>query len=247
MNRWQPSPSLVVSFVALFVALSGTALALKANSVGSKHIRDGAVKRAHVRDGAIDSSKVLDESLGAADIGADAVGGSEIATDAVGSGEIAPGAIGSSKIQTGAVGSPEIATNAVGSSEIADDAVGRFEIAPSAVGSDEIADGAVRAAAIGAGIVLRKGQGAVSLENVEHNGAYEMVKASTSCAPGEVILFGYGNWEKDFADVDPTVTNEELLNSKIELDTTNQSVTAWGGNDTNTSYIFRAVAVCLAG
>lgn len=46
----RPSPALAVAFVALFVALSGTALALKANSVKSRHIVDGAVRSVDVKD-----------------------------------------------------------------------------------------------------------------------------------------------------------------------------------------------------
>ena len=43
-RSWRPSPALAVSFAALFVALSGTALAIQANSIKSKHIVDGQVK-----------------------------------------------------------------------------------------------------------------------------------------------------------------------------------------------------------
>jgi hypothetical protein len=58
IKRWRPSPSLVVSFVALFVALSGTALALKANSVGSKHIKENAVRSKHIKDGHVKAAEL---------------------------------------------------------------------------------------------------------------------------------------------------------------------------------------------
>jgi hypothetical protein len=71
----------VVSVLALFVALGGTAWGvahLPKNSVGSKQIRNGAVKKvdlhkkavtyAKLAPNSIDSSKVRDGSLGASDV-----------------------------------------------------------------------------------------------------------------------------------------------------------------------------------
>ena len=43
----------VISCIALFVALSGSALAIKANSVGSRQVRDDSLKGRDVRDGAL--------------------------------------------------------------------------------------------------------------------------------------------------------------------------------------------------
>jgi hypothetical protein len=56
MNRRRPSPALVISIVALFVALGGTgyaALKLPKNSVGSKQIKKNAVSGKKVKDGAL--------------------------------------------------------------------------------------------------------------------------------------------------------------------------------------------------
>ena len=96
----RPSPATVISIVALFVAISGTAMALPGtNSVNSGDIinrqvktqdlhgdavntgkiADQQVRRADLRDSVVNSSKVLDESLASSDLGADAVGSSEIA------------------------------------------------------------------------------------------------------------------------------------------------------------------------
>jgi hypothetical protein len=52
----RPSPAIVISCVALAVALSGTSYAVTAlprNSVGTAHLKNGAVNSAKVRDGAI--------------------------------------------------------------------------------------------------------------------------------------------------------------------------------------------------
>ena len=70
LRRHRPSPAMVVALVALFVALGGSsyaAIALSKNSVRSKHIVNGQVKRADIRSDAINSSKVELFSLRAND------------------------------------------------------------------------------------------------------------------------------------------------------------------------------------
>jgi hypothetical protein len=59
-----------VAYLALFAALSSTAVAaaaLEDNSVLSKHIKDGAVRKVDIRKGAVDSSRVKDGSLAPVD------------------------------------------------------------------------------------------------------------------------------------------------------------------------------------
>src|SRR3954462_13377547 len=54
MKKIHPSPALVISLIALFVALGGTsyaAITLPANSVGTKQLKDGAVTPAKLRFG----------------------------------------------------------------------------------------------------------------------------------------------------------------------------------------------------
>jgi hypothetical protein len=57
----RPSLALVVSFVALFIALGGSAYAgfgLAKNSVGTKQLKNGAVTTSKIRNGAVTSSKI---------------------------------------------------------------------------------------------------------------------------------------------------------------------------------------------
>jgi hypothetical protein len=64
---------MVVALIALFVALGGTSYAavqLTKNSVLSKHIRNGQVKRVDLGANAVDSSKVVEGSLLAQDFAA---------------------------------------------------------------------------------------------------------------------------------------------------------------------------------
>jgi len=59
MKRLVPKPAMAVAVIALIVACAGTAVAgntlakVKANSVGSKQIKDDAVKGNHVADGSL--------------------------------------------------------------------------------------------------------------------------------------------------------------------------------------------------
>lgn len=106
------SPALVISCVALFLALTGSALAvgIAKNSVRSAQIVDGTVRTVDLRDSAVttpkiadaavstpkiaesavDSSKVADESLTIADLGDNSVGPGEIVANSVGSSELGP-------------------------------------------------------------------------------------------------------------------------------------------------------------
>ena len=96
----------IVGYVALFVALSGSAVALPAtNTVFSDDIVNGEVRSKDISDvNGVRSADVRDDDqrgggLAAVDLARNSVAGSEIATDGVGSPEIA----------TGAVRGPEIA------------------------------------------------------------------------------------------------------------------------------------------
>ena len=69
----RPSPSMVVALAALFVALGGSsyaAITLKNNSVSSKHIKNGQVKKPDLAASAVDASKVANGGLLAEDFAA---------------------------------------------------------------------------------------------------------------------------------------------------------------------------------
>ncbi len=67
----RPSPALVISLIALFVALGGTGYAafkLPKNSVGSKQIKKNAVTGSKIKANSITGSKVKNGSLTGADL-----------------------------------------------------------------------------------------------------------------------------------------------------------------------------------
>jgi hypothetical protein len=140
----------VVGYLALFVAMSGTAVALPAtNTVFSDDIVNGQVTTRDISDtNGVRSADVRDDDkngggLAAIDLASNSVGSSEIATDGVGGEEIATDGVGASEIATDGVGGEEIAPDVVGASEIAPQSVTSSEIGADAVTATEIADGAV--------------------------------------------------------------------------------------------------------
>jgi hypothetical protein len=67
----RPSPSMVVAFIALLVAMGGTGYAaatLPKNSVGSKQLKTNAVVSKKIKNGAVTSDKVKNGSLTGSDI-----------------------------------------------------------------------------------------------------------------------------------------------------------------------------------
>lgn len=88
-SHLRPSPATVIAFVALVVSLAGVAYALEANSVRSRHIVNGQVKKADLADGSVIGPKVADGAITAPKIGAGEVGSSQVAD-----GSITPAKIG---------------------------------------------------------------------------------------------------------------------------------------------------------
>src|SRR5687768_9387731 len=54
----------VISCVALFLALGGSALAIKANSIGSRQVKDESLKGRDVRDSSLRGADLAPSSIG---------------------------------------------------------------------------------------------------------------------------------------------------------------------------------------
>ena len=87
--RRRPSPSMVVAFIALCVALAGTATALpgrarvKADDISraavrSTHIKSRAVQSKHIKGRAVTRSKIARRAVGSSEVGQDALKGENI-------------------------------------------------------------------------------------------------------------------------------------------------------------------------
>ena len=87
------TPALVLSIVAVFMALSGAAVALPGqNTVTSGDIVDNTIKSVDLKDNkAVDSIDVVDEAITATDVAPDAAGQSELAPNSVRASELGDG------------------------------------------------------------------------------------------------------------------------------------------------------------
>ena len=83
-RRGLPSAPLVISVLALILACAGTAAAINANSVRSKHIVNGRVMSADLARGAVKSAKLADGAV---------VGVNHLAPHSVTSAKVAPNSI----------------------------------------------------------------------------------------------------------------------------------------------------------
>jgi hypothetical protein len=131
-NRsYRPSPALVISCVALFLTLAGTAFAatVAKNSVRSPQIVDGTVRTV--------------------DLATNAVKAEKIAPDAVNSEEIAENAVSSPEVEGDSLTASDLGPASVTSSEVADQSLSADDLGPDSVGSSELQAGAVRASELG--------------------------------------------------------------------------------------------------
>lgn len=111
----------VVGYLALFVAMSGTAAALPGqSSVDSGDIRNGQVK--------------------AVDVGAGQVKTTDLGTSAVTEPKLADLAVTTDKLAGGAVSAPKLLENSVGSSKIIDGEVTSDDVQDDGLGGEDIAE-----------------------------------------------------------------------------------------------------------
>lgn len=174
-RSFRPSPALLISCVALFMALGGSALAVGVakNSVRSPQIANGAVKTADLGASAVKSAKVADGSLTAADLGTDSVGSDEIAENAVESPEVAQ-----DSLTAGDLGAASVT-----SSEVADQSLTDADLGPNSVGSSEIQTGAIRASELGT---------IIPASNSTEVKAGKNVTVEVLCPAGTTVISGGG-------------------------------------------------------
>src|SRR3954454_14364065 len=165
-NRsFRPSPALVISCMALFLALAGSAFAVGVgkNTVRSPQIVDGTVRTIDLRDNSVAAGKVAP----------DAIDSTEIAENGVESSDVAPESLIAS----------DLGPASVTSSEVADQSLGSDDLGPDSVGSIEIQAGAVRSSELGTIIQ-------VSNDTRIKGGANASV--SVQCPAGTTVISGGG-------------------------------------------------------
>ncbi len=112
----RPSPAMVVAVLALFVALGGTAAAVK---IGSNKIKRGAVKRSKIHNTAVNAAKLANG----------AVDKDKLAKHAVSSSKLGQGAVKTGKLADGAVTTEKIADDAVTGAKVDDGSLGLAKVA----------------------------------------------------------------------------------------------------------------------
>jgi hypothetical protein len=115
------SPALVISCVALFLVLGGTALAaatVAKNSVRSAQIVDGTIRTVDLHDGAVNSAKIAAAAVGSAQIAENAVSSSQVAPDSLTSSDLGPNSVTSSEIADNSVTSADIAPESVRANQL---------------------------------------------------------------------------------------------------------------------------------
>jgi hypothetical protein len=151
-NR-MPRASLVISILALVVAMSGAAVAAQ-GTLSSKQITDNGIKSVDLKDGkAVFTQDVRDENLTGNDVAPDSLAAADLAPDSADSDEIAANAVTSEEVADNAVNSGEIAANAVGTQEVADNTLSANDLGAASAGKPEIASDAVGSSEFGTTIV----------------------------------------------------------------------------------------------
>ncbi|HET8863381.1 MAG TPA: hypothetical protein VFM94_09040 [Solirubrobacterales bacterium] len=143
-RSFRPSPALVISCVALFLTLAGTAFAAPRFLVRSAQIVDATVRTVDLRDNAVSSPKIADATVTVDDLGTDSVGSDEIAKDAVKSDEIADNAVASAEVAPDSLTAGDLAANSVGGSEVADGSLTQADLGINSVAASELGTTTVR-------------------------------------------------------------------------------------------------------
>ena len=131
----------VTATLALFIALGGVGYAaskLPKDSVGSKQIRENAIKASEQAPNSVDGSNLMDASIGADDLGPSSVGSGSIADGAVGSDDLGPDSVNSGKIADGSVAPGDLAADQATVAPTLENCVG---VTPWAIGGGGSAPG----------------------------------------------------------------------------------------------------------
>ena len=149
---------MVVAFVALSVALAGSATALPGrNSVKKDDIRTNAVGKSEIRSGAVGRAEAAGNSVGESELIEGAVTGRQVAEStlvdvqdlgggAVTTDELADNSVTSAKVLDATLAAADLETNSVNTDELATNAVTSDELAGDSVDATKVSNGGLDAA-----------------------------------------------------------------------------------------------------
>ena len=143
-RSFRPSPALAIACLALFMAFTGSALAIGKNSIRSAQIVNGTVTTADLSRDAVKSGKIANQTITVDDLGADSVNSEELARDAVNSDEIAENAVASPEVAPDSLTASDLGASSVGSSEVTDQSLTANDLAANSVGASELGTTTIR-------------------------------------------------------------------------------------------------------
>ncbi len=196
----------LLGFVAIFLALSGLAVAagLPKNSVKSKQIKDGQVKSADVADNGLTGVDINESTLQGLGSGAAGPVGPE--------GPPGPSTGPAGGDLAGSYPNPSIADNAVNSGKVADDSLGGADIDEAGVLEVMFAD------VNGVGAVVRTNAGATSSVNSTGNYVVDFNRELSNCSwIAGLGLSGFGGNEPPGT---IEATGAELTTDSVYVNTT---------------------------
>ena len=167
------SPALVITCIALFATLTGSAIAAAVgkNTVRSPHIADGTIRTIDLRDNAVKTPKIADNAVTSPKI-ADFT----VATNS----DLQANAVTTDKISDGSVSNQDLETNSVSSSKVQDNSLTASDLAANSVNSSELGNVVTRVNVVN---VPAGTQGAVLV----------------SCLASETLLGGGGGFDGQIA------------------------------------------------
>ncbi|HVO54459.1 MAG TPA: hypothetical protein VMT37_08605 [Solirubrobacterales bacterium] len=123
----------VIASLALFIALSGVAVAATAlprNSVGANQLKQGAVTAAKLRKGAVTAGKLAPKSVVAGKLGANSVTPGNLGNGVVSSAKLAEGAVLAKNIKNGVVTANKLETEAVTTAKLGKESITTAKLGP---------------------------------------------------------------------------------------------------------------------
>jgi len=128
MRTGRPSHTTVVAYLALFVALSGTAIAAS-GKIGTSKLKKSAVTTNKIAGQAVTTNKLAKQAVTTERLADAAVTEPTLADDAVSKQKLQPQSVGSAKIEDLAVRTGKLEDNAVTSAKVGDGALSPTKIA----------------------------------------------------------------------------------------------------------------------
>ena len=164
-RSFRPSPALVIACIALFAALTGSAIAagVAKNTVRSPQIVDGTIRTVDLRDNSVAAGKIAPNAVDTTEIAENGVESSDVAPDSLTAGDLGAAS--------------------VTSSEVADQSLAASDLGPDSVGSSELQAGSIRASELG---------GIIQVSNSTPIAAGANGSVSVDCPAGTVVISGGG-------------------------------------------------------